>query len=96
MREPTTEPFVTSDGFAGPAKVSLTNIGNVFGTLTDTKTGDSGSLNGSVGTNLVFNGNVVFGSSSHSVSGTFTSKGNEIQGILKGSGGYSITLDVMK
>ncbi len=87
--------FTTSDGRAGPASITLTNIGNVFGTLTDTKTGVQGSINGSVGTNLVFNGTVSFASVSHNVSGTFTSKGNEIQGVLTGTG-YSITLDVNK
>src|SRR4051794_21060368 len=40
--------FTTSDGKAGPASVSLTNIGNVFGNLTDTASGQAGTLNGSV------------------------------------------------
>src|SRR4051794_27369042 len=52
--------FATSDGKAGPASVSLTNIGNVFGDLTDTKTKKVGKLTGSVNTDLVFNGKVVF------------------------------------
>ena len=88
--------FATSDGKAGPATMNLTNIGNVFGNLTNTATGEAGTLNGSVDTHLAFNGTVVFGTTSHSVSGTFTSVSGKVTGKLDGSGGYFITVDVSK
>jgi hypothetical protein len=86
--------FLASDGKAGPASVSLTNIGNVFGNLTDTKSGQAGTFNGSVDTHLFFTGSVVFPGASHSVSGTFAKSNNTISGTLTGPNSYSFTLTV--
>ena len=86
--------FLDSTGRAGPATVSLTNIGNVFGNLTDTATGNTGSLTGSVDTKLVFNGKVTFGSTSEAISGTFKSTAGHVTGTLNGPNGYTFTLDV--
>ena len=87
--------FTDSDGRTGTATVNLTNIGNVFTNLADTKNNQSGTLNGSVGTNKVFNGTVTFPSFSQSVSGTFTKASNgDISGTLDGAGGYTFTLQV--
>ena len=86
--------FSTSDGKAGPASVSLTNIGNVFGDLTDTGSGVIGKLTGSVDTHLVFNGNVAFGNVNHPISGTFTKSGSNIKGTLNGLNSYSLTLNI--
>jgi len=87
--------FTTSDGKAGPASVSLTNIGNVFGDLTNTATGEVGKLTGSVDTHLVFNGHVAFTSSGHDVGGTFKKlAGGKLTGTLTGPGGYTLTLNI--
>jgi hypothetical protein len=86
--------FTTSDGFSGPASVTLTNIGNVFGNLTDTKTNAMGNISGSAGSGLVFNGSITFPNDTHQVSGTFTSSSGEVQGVLVGPGGYTCMLDV--
>jgi len=86
--------FTTSDGRAGTTSIQLTNIGNIFGTLTDSSTGASGSLTGSVNANLWFSGTAGFPSSaSHGVSGTFTTPNNQVIGTLKGTG-YTVTLDM--
>jgi hypothetical protein len=86
--------FVTSDGKAGPATVQLTNIGDVFGTLTDSASGQTGSMRGSVDSNLNFDGSVTFGSVTHNVDGKFKKSGSTISGTLAGAGGYTFTLTV--
>jgi hypothetical protein len=86
--------FLTSTGLTGPASVSLTNIGHVFGTLTNTATNTTGQLTGTVDTHLVFNGTVAFGTTSENVSGTFTSNAGQITGTLNGPNGYTFALDV--
>ena len=86
--------FTASDGKAGPATVQLTNIGNVFGNLTDTASGDTGSLRGSVDTNLNFDGSVTFGTTTHNIGGKFAKKNNTISGTLKDAGSYTFTLSV--
>lgn len=88
--------FTTSDGKSGTASIQLTKIGNVFGNLTDSGTGQTGTLNGSVDTHLVFNGTSTFSGASHAVAGTFTSSSGNVKGTLNGQGGYSITVDVAK
>lgn len=86
--------FLDSTGKAGPASVSLTNIGHVFGTLTDTASGNKGNLTGTVDTHLVFSGNVAFGTTSNAVSGTFKNNAGQITGTLNGPNSYTFTLDV--
>ena len=88
--------FVASDGRTGPATFQLTNIGNVFGNLTDTATSQQGTLNGSVDTNGVFNGTASFPNSAHAVSGPFSKTQAGITGTFNGTGGYSITVNVNK
>ena len=88
--------FVASDGRTGPATFNLTNIGNVFGQLTDTATNQQGTLNGSVDTNGMFNGTAAFPGSSHAVSGQISKSAAGITGTFNGTGGYSISVDVNK
>jgi len=88
--------FVANDGRTGPATFQLTNIGNVFGNLTDTATNQAGTLNGSMDTKGVFNGTAAFPGSSHAVSGTFSKSLTGITGTFNGTGGYSISVDVNK
>jgi len=88
--------FAASDGRTGPATFQLTNIGNVFGNLTDTATSQSGTLNGSVDTKGIFNGTAMFPGSSHAVSGQISKSVAGITGTFTGTGGYSISVDVNK
>jgi hypothetical protein len=84
--------FATSDGRSGPASVDLTNIGNVFGTLTDTVNNQNGSLPGSVNTNGTFSGTVAFPESTRNVQGTFNSSNGNSTMALTGPDGYTATL----
>ena len=78
--------YTSTNGDIGTASLNMTNIGNVFGTLNDTTTGKSGSMNGSLDKNLNFTGTVSFpGVASMSVTGVWTADHNIVTGTMKGS-----------
>jgi len=78
--------FTSSNGDIGTASLSMTKLGNVFGTLNDTATGKSGTMNGSLDQNLVFTGTISYpGANAMSVTGQWKADHNIVSGTMTGS-----------
>lgn len=90
--------FTESNGHSGTANLTLTKLGNVFGTLDDKTVNQTANMSGSVDKNLFFKGDIQYpGTARYNVSGTFgqVSGDKTVKGTLTGSS-YSITFDLAR